>query len=460
MSYSGKIIKVNKNSLGEELGIKSGDLLLAVNGQKLIDIIDLSFALADEEIELLIEHTDGNQEIIAFDKDYDEELGVEFESAVFNGIRRCGNKCCFCFVDQVAPNMRSSLSVKDDDYRMSFLYGNFVTMTNMGIKDFERIQKLHLSPLYLSIHTTNPKLRISMMKSKRAGEILNQLDKLDAMDIKYHTQVVLCPGINDGSELDRTITDIDKHSDNALSIAIVPVGLTKYRDGCYPLQTFTKDTALTVIKQVEKWQNYFREKKGCTFVYLSDEFYLTADYPLPQSINYDGFPQLDNGIGLSRNFIDEWEKATQNYSPVKKYYKDQLHLTIVCGKSAEKVLSPLLNSFKIDNLYINTLAIINNFFGPAVTVTGLLTGQDILTALQKQENSCDGVILPSSALRTGENIFLDDYSLEELQKKYPHEIKVAADAKTLYELLTKWHNTKSIVKKDIYTWQSNAAYTK
>ncbi len=460
MPHNGKIIKVNKGSLAEELGLQAGDMLVAVNDQELTDIIDLSFAFASEEIELLIEHADGQQELIEFEKDYDEELGAEFESAVFNGIRHCGNKCCFCFVDQIAPGMRSSLSVKDDDYRMSFLYGNFITMTNMGTKDFERIRRLHLSPLYLSIHTIDPKLRAEMMNCKRAGEILNQLDILDSMDIKYHTQIVLCPNINDGVELEKTIDGIGSRIPNALSIAIVPVGLTKYREHCFPLTMFKPNEALAVIKQTEKWQNYFRKKIKNSFVYLSDEFYLAADYPFPESRYYDGFPQLDNGIGLSRNFIDEWQSQLKTDDKKMHSYENELHLTVICGQSAGKVLQPLLDNINIKNLYIHLLPVENDFFGHSVTVTGLLTGQDILKALNSQNDLCDGVILPSSTLRTGEDVFLDDYSLQYIKDNYKKEIKTAAGAEMLYKLLTSWYCINDERETDLYTWQSNAAYTK
>lgn len=459
MSHKGKITKINEGSLAEEIGLVPGDAVMAINGQNLTDIIDLSFAFAEEEIELLIEHADGSQEIIEFDKDYDEELGVEFETAVFDGIRRCGNKCCFCFVDQIAPGMRESLSVKDDDYRMSFLYGNFVTMTNMSRNDFTRIEKLHLSPLYLSIHTTNPELRCRLMNSKRAAEVNTQLDIIDAMDIQYHTQIVLCPGLNDGAELTKTIDDLAKRA-GTLSIAIVPVGLTRFRDNCFPLKMFDKEKALAVIKQVEQYQERFRQEKATTFVYLSDEFYLTAQQPLPISEHYDGFPQLDNGIGLSRNFIEDWQQIVSENSNMKNGYSEKLHLTVICGKSAAPIFTDLFSKVKIDNLSITVLAVNNDFFGSEITVTGLLTGQDILKNLQNQTGNCDGVIIPAAALRDGEDIFLDDYSLEDLQKNYTKKIKVAADARSLYNLFTKWHEVEDRRKRALYTWQSNAGYTK
>ena len=308
MAKGGIISAIHQGSLAEELELVPGDKILAINGQDLTDIIDLNFALADEEIEMFIEHADGEQELIGFEKDIDEELGAEFESAVFGKIRQCANNCYFCFVDQVAPNMRDSLYIKDDDYRLSFLYGNFVTMTNMGPNDLKRIERLHLSPLYISVHTTNPKLRSQMLRTKRAELVMEQLKNLNKANVEYHTQVVLCPGLNDGEELDRTIQDIISMRPFAQTLGIVPVGLTKFRENCYPLTTFDEKGAKKVIEQVSVWQEKMRKETGKAFVYLSDEFYLMANMPLPVAKEYDGFPQLDNGIGLTRNFIEQWER--------------------------------------------------------------------------------------------------------------------------------------------------------
>mgnify|MGYP000688642751 CR=1 FL=1 len=260
--YAGIILRVNPDSLAEELELVPGDKILAINGQELRDIIDLSFALADEEIDMLVEHADGQQEMISFDKEFDEELGVEFESAVFDGIRNCANHCYFCFVDMIAPNMRGSLSVKDDDYRLSFLYGNFVTMTNMGPNDFKRIEKFHLSPLYVSVQCMNPDLRAQMLRCKGAAKIAAQLDQLEQAGAEYHTQVVLCSGLNDGAELERTIREIVDRRPQALSLAIVPVGITKFRDDPFPLVQFDAAGAGRVIDEVEKWQRKLQQENG------------------------------------------------------------------------------------------------------------------------------------------------------------------------------------------------------
>ena len=457
MAKGGIISAIHQGSLAEELELVPGDKIISINEQELTDIIDLSFALADEEIEMLIEHENGEQEIIAFEKDIDEELGAEFESAVFGKIRQCANNCYFCFVDQVAPNMRDSLYIKDDDYRLSFLYGNFVTMTNMGPRDLERIHRLHLSPLYISVHTTNPKLRGEMLRTKRGELIMEQLAKLNEADVEYHTQVVLCPGLNDSAELDRTIQDIISMQPYAKTLGIVPVGLTKFRENCYPLKTFDAQGATKVIEQVRYWQEKMRKQTGKNFIYLSDEFYLLAGEPLPKAEEYDGFPQLDNGIGLTRNFIEQWKETKIN----PNNYQKPLKLDIICGKSAGKVIKNLVDELNIDNLNANVLALENEFFGHEVTVTGLLTGQDIIKNLKQNKANRDGIIIPSCALREGEDIFLDDYTLEDIKKAFPdEEVKVASDAIMLKNLLADWHNIKCERSKAIYTWQSNASYTK
>lgn len=456
--YSGKIIRINPNSLAEELGLREGDMLLEINEQRLRDIIDFSFAFAGEEINMLIEHSDGAQEMISFEKEYDEELGVEFESAVFDGIRRCANKCCFCFVDQIAPNMRANLSVKDDDYRMSFLYGNFVTMTNMSDADFNRIRQYHLSPLFVSVHTMDSGLRQRMLGCKRAGDIAVQLDHLEKAGVEYHTQIVLCPGLNDGDELDKTIDAIVARKPYAQSLAIVPVGLTKYRDDCYPLTMFDAQGAGKVIDQVEIWQEKQRKLEGRTFVYLSDEFYFLAGRDIPPAEHYDGFPQLDNGIGLARNFIEEWKESALKLAAD---YEEPVYLDVISGTSIAPLLENLIAGLELRNLNVRVLPVVNHFFGKTVNVSGLLTGQDILDVLKNAKGRRTGVILPESALRAGENIFLDDYSLENLRREIAIPIRTALSGAELWDVLAHWENFAQTKEDEtVYMWQSNAAYTK
>lgn len=465
----GRILKIYPGSLAEELELVPGDKLLEINGTRLRDIIDVSFAFADEEIEMLVEHEDGQQEVYEFDKDYDEELGVEFESAVFDGIRHCANNCLFCFVDQVAPDMRKSLNIKDDDYRMSFLYGNFITMTNMVDADFQRIKQYHLSPLFVSVQCTNPDLRQKLLRCRTAGNLSAQLDKLEAADVEYHTQIVLCRDLNDGEELERSLRDIVARQPHALSVAIVPVGLTRFRQDCYPLKSFDKESAARVVEQVEAYQRQQREKDSRTFVYLADEFYLLAGRELPPAEYYDGFPQLDNGIGLARNFMEEFAAAVAEADDSKAAlaaHKQQdnrakLRLAVVSGTSISPLMAELAESISGAGEQVTMVPVPNHHFGTTVNVSGLLTAKDMLAALQDVAGKVDGILIPESALRTGDNVFLDDVSLSDFCARLPCRVETVGSGREYFHALTDWENYSGVGDTAAsYMWQSNAAYTK
>lgn len=468
----GRILKVYPGSLAEELELVPGDKLLEINGTRLRDIIDVSFAFADEEIEMLVEHEDGQQEVYEFDKDYDEELGVEFESAVFDGIRHCANNCLFCFVDQVAPDMRESLNIKDDDYRMSFLYGNFITMTNMVDADFQRIKQYHLSPLFVSVQCTNPDLRQRLLRCRTAGNLAAQLDKLEAADVEYHTQIVLCRDLNDGAELERSLRDIMARQPHALSVAIVPVGLTRFRQDRYPLKSFDKESAAKVVEQVEAYQRQQREKDGRTFIYLADEFYLLAGRELPPAEYYDGFPQLDNGIGLARNFMEEFAAAVAEADDSKAAlaaHKQQdnrdnqakLRLAVVSGTSISPLLAELAESVSGAGVQVTMVPVPNHHFGTTVNVSGLLTAKDMLAALADVAGSVDGVLVPESALRTGDNVFLDDVSLSDFRAQLPCRAETVGSGSDFFYALRDWESYSGVGNTAAsYMWQSNAAYTK
>ena len=468
----GRILKVYPGSLAEELELVPGDKLREINGIKLRDIIDVSFAFADEEIEMLVEHEDGQQEVYEFDKDYDEELGVEFESAVFDGIRHCANNCLFCFVYQVAPDMRERLNIKDDDYRMSFLYGNFITMTNMVDADFQRIKQYHLSPLFVSVQCTNPDLRQKLLRCRTAGNLSAQLDKLEAADVEYHTQIVLCRDLNDGEELERSLRDIVARQPHALSVAIVPVGLTRFRQDCYPLKSFDKESAARVVEQVEAYQRQQREKDGRTFIYLADEFYLLAGRELPPAEYYDGFPQLDNGIGLARNFMEEFAAAVAEADDSKAAlaaHKQQdnrdnrakLRLAVVSGTSISPLMAELAESISGAGEQVTMVPVPNRHFGTTVNVSGLLTAKDMLAALQDVAGKVDGILIPESALRTGDNVFLDDVSLSDFCARLPCRVETVGSGREYFHALTDWENYSGVGDTAAsYMWQSNAAYTK
>lgn len=434
MIQGGLISAVAADSLGAELGLVPGDRLLTVNEQSVRDIIDLSFALADEYLELVIQKADGSQELYEIEKEYNEQLGIEFESAVFDKVRQCANRCVFCFVDQMPQGLRETLYIKDDDYRLSFLYGNFITLTNLTAADKKRIRQLHLSPLYISVHTTDGKLRSAMLNNKNAARIMDELRLLVNEGIEFHTQVVLCPGINDGKALEQTIADLYSLAPTTLSLAIVPVGLTRYRDGCYPLRTFSATEAGAVIDMVKEWQKKCRAETNSNFVYLADEFYLSAGRPIPNYEDYDEFPQLENGVGIVRHFIDEWENKL---SPVPGYHKP-MTLDVVCGVSAAKILEPLLSKLGIPNLTIRLAVVENKFFGSHVTVTGLLTGGDILNHLKLLGDERQGIIIPGIALRKGEAVFLDGLQPADIENACSVPVRTAYFAKDLLHLLKEW----------------------
>lgn len=422
----GLISSVKHGSLAEAAGIKAGESLLAVNGSSVRDIIDLSFLLADEQVVLIVAAADGTERSITIDKRIDEDLGLEFESAVFDKVTTCYNKCVFCFVDQMIPGMRKGLYVRDDDYRLSFLYGNFITLTNMKDEDFDRIIKTHMSPLYVSVHATDPKVRCEMMKNRFAGELMDKLKRLFDAGITIHTQIVCCPGYNDGEVLKRTYADLRALAPMVETMAVVPVGLTKNRAHLTPLRLFTPQEAADIVTMVTEWQRECRASLGKSFVYLGDEFYILAGMPLPQAEWYDGFPQLENGIGLSRNFMEEWQKAGK-ITPVK----GEVNSVIPVGTSAYKVLQPLIEAFNAEiGMQHKLIAVENEFFGNTVNVTGLLCGKDILNAVK----GAASIILPEVVLNS-DDLFLDDMSYAEFCSQAGAPVHRAASAGDLYKLL-------------------------
>ena len=422
----GLISSVKHGSLAEAAGIKAGEGLTAVNGCAVQDIIDLSFLLADEVVELTLAAADGTERKVTITKKIDEDLGLEFESAVFDKVQTCYNKCVFCFVDQMIPGMRKGLYVRDDDYRLSFLYGNFITLTNMKDEDFERIIKTHLSPLYVSVHATDPEVRCKMMNNRFAGELMETLQRLFDAGITVHTQIVCCPGYNDGDVLKRTYADLRALAPMVETMAVVPVGLTKNRAHLTPLRLFTQQEAAEIVTMVTEWQKECRQSLGKSFVYLGDEFYILAGLPLPQAEWYDGFPQLENGIGLSRNFLEEWQEA-QKIKPVK----GSVNSVIPVGTSAFKVLQPIIAEFNAQTgMQHRLIAVENEFFGSSVNVTGLLCGHDILQAVRGAES----VILPEVVLNS-DDLFLDDMSYAEFCKACGVLVHRAATAGDLYKLL-------------------------
>lgn len=416
-------------SIAAEIGIHPGDEILAINDQKLQDLIDYQYAAAEEFLNIRIRRPDGQIWTAEIEKDYDDDLGIGFSRAVFDGIRRCHNACVFCFVDQMPQGMRSTLYVKDDDYRLSFLYGNFITLTNLTEEDYARILRLHMSPLYISVHTTDGRLRKKMLRQPKAAEIMTGLKRLIDGGTDIHTQIVLCPGLNDGAHLEETIRDLSALGPAVLSIAIVPVGLTKHRANLCPLRSFTPKEAAAVIAQVAPWQHKFREEYGEALVYLADEFYLAAGAAIPDYDHYTDFPQLENGVGLVRLFMEKWEAARQR---LPASLAQPRKVSVVAGPSATRVLAPLLAELTVENLTTRLITVENRFFGEEVTATGLLTGQDIIDKL-KNADLGDAVIIPGTSLRQGDEVFLDDLTVADVAAKVPVPLQVAYDPEELLE---------------------------
>ncbi|MCL6631305.1 MAG: radical SAM protein [Alicyclobacillus herbarius] len=418
-----RIARVRPNSLAEELELAPGDEILTINGQPIKDIIDLSYALATEEMELEVKRANGETWIIEVEKDYDEGLGVDWEHPTVDRVRLCHNKCVFCFVDQIPKNMRETLNVRDDDYRLSFLHGNFVTLTNVKDEELQRIVDMKMSPLNISVHTTNPELRVRMLANKRSGEILRQIAFLAEHGIEMNTQVVLCPEWNDGPELDRTIRDLYPFFPAVRTLSVVPVGLTKHRRGLHKLRPCTPEEARQVIAQVRAWQDELRPKLRASFVHAADEFYVLADMDVPPSEYYDEFGQTENGVGVIRTFLDELEEAWP-YVP-KRVNGDSRKVAVVTAVSAAKTIrNSLARLDGIAGLTTEVFPVVNDFYGHHVTVTGLLTGQDIAQQLSGRIEAFDTVLLPDIMLKDEEDVFLDDWTVERLSMELGKPVTV------------------------------------
>lgn len=411
--------RVMPGSIGEELEIAAGDRLIAIDGMEVEDIFDYQFMIQDTYIELLLEKPDGEQWLLEVDKDYDEDLGLEFESGLMDEYRHCHNKCVFCFIDQMPPGMRDTLYFKDDDSRLSFLQGNYVTLTNMSDHDIDRICRYRLSPINISFQAMNPKLRCRMLNNRFAGEALKKVDRLMEADIRMNGQIVLCKGLNDGKELEYSIRELMKYIPNLESVSVVPVGLTKYREGLYPLEPFDGEEAAAVIDMIEGFQRECFAEFGIHFVHASDEWYILAGRELPEAERYDGYLQLENGVGMLRLMMDEFEEEMARRKKEDGFpdFRPGRELSIATGKLAFPYIQRMARGLEesCPGLEIRVYPITNHFFGELITVSGLLTGQDLLAQLRgKALGQC--LLLPENVLRSGEDVFLDDCRLPELEK--------------------------------------------
>lgn len=415
MKEKGHLIgRVLPQSIAEELGIEPGDRLLAINGQEIMDVFDYQYYIKDEYIEVLVAKPSGEEWLLEIDKDYEEDLGVEFENGLMDAYRSCHNKCIFCFIDQMPKGMRDTLYFKDDDSRLSFLQGNYVTLTNMSEHDIERIIRYHLSPINVSFQTTNPELRCRMLNNRFAGEALKKVDRLYEGGIIMNGQIVLCKGVNDGAELDRSIRDLTRYIPQLESVSVVPVGLSRYREGLYPLEPFDREDAGAVLSLIHSWQDRIYREHGIHFVHASDEWYALAGLPMPEEERYDGYLQLENGVGMLRLQEEEFTQALA-LAKESAALGAEREVSVATGVLAYpyicKMADRLMEAFPL--LTIHVYEIKNYFFGEMITVSGLLTGGDIRKQLQGKLLG-EALFLPENVLRTEERIFLDDMTQQEL----------------------------------------------
>ncbi len=407
-----KLIKaVSENSAAWEAGIRAGDRLLLVNGEKIEDIFDYQYETADTETELTVRHKNGRVSSYLLEKAEDEDPGLIFEDGIMDDYRRCRNKCIFCFIDQMPEGMRDTLYFKDDDSRLSFLQGNYVTLTNMSDHDIERVIRYNLEPINISFQSTNPSLRNKMMGNRFAGEALKKADRLFEAGVRMNGQIVLCKGVNDGAELDRSISDLVKYIPCLESVSVVPVGISRYREGLYPLEPFDKRDAELVIDQIEDWQDRIFKEHGTHFVHASDEWYLNAGRPLPEEDRYDGYLQLENGVGMVRLLCDEVEEELKGVNVDKR--SDSF--SIATGELISPVIRELTERVRsyYPSVDVRVYPIRNDFFGDQITVSGLLTGRDIAAQL-KGKDLGSRLYLPENLLRQGTEVLLDDMTVSGL----------------------------------------------
>ena len=421
------IKEVYPGSIAQEMEIEPGDILLSINHEVIEDVFDYRYLIKDEYIEVVIRKPDGEEWLLEIDKEYDDDLGVEFENGLMSDYRSCSNKCIFCFIDQMPPGMRETLYFKDDDSRLSFLQGNYITLTNMKERDIERIIRMQLAPINISVQTTNPQLRCKMLNNRFAGDKLKYLQMLYDGHVEMNGHVVCCKNVNDGAELERTIRDLSRYLPFLRSVSVVPAGITKFREGLFPIELYTKEEAGAVIDMVESRQQEFYEQYGLHFIHASDEWYITAGRDFPEEERYDGYIQLENGVGMMRMFINEFNEALEDVISKKEYEElagtVSRTLTIATGKLTYPTIcgfaGKLMDAFPY--LTVHVYAIRNDFFGETITVSGLITGQDLIGQLKERQAAGEdlGEVLqiPSNMLRVGEQVFLDDLTVRDVERE-------------------------------------------
>lgn len=410
MKKKGHLITcVHPGSMAEELEIEVGDKLLEINGHVMEDIFDYQYYMEETEVEILIQKPDGEEWLLEIEKDEDEDLGVSFENGLMDEYRSCRNKCMFCFIDQMPPGMRDTLYFKDDDSRLSFLQGNYITLTNMSDNDIERIIRYHLAPINISVHTVDPELRCKMLHNRFAGDALKKIDRLYEAGIEMNGQIVLCKGLNDREQLEKSIEKLGSYLPHMRSVSVVPVGLTKFRDSLYPLESLTKEDMEDTIDRIERWQKVFMEQYGYHFIQASDEFYLMTGRELPEESRYDGYIQLENGVGMLRLLLEEVKECLNGVHETL-----EREITIATGVLVADFIKSLADMVMeaYQGLTVHVVPVINHYFGEKITVSGLITGQDLIEQM-KTAHKGSTLLIPINMMKSGEEIFLDDITLQE-----------------------------------------------
>ena len=422
-----KITCVDKNSRADKAGIKENDTLISINGREINDVLDYRFHLANRNLDIIIERN-GEKLHFGINKQEYDDIGLDFETPLMDKKHSCENKCIFCFIDQLPKGLRKSLYFKDDDSRLSFLHGNYITLTNLEDKDIDRIIEMHISPVNVSVHTTNPELRVQMMKNKRSGEVLRYLKRFADAGIHICGQIVLCKGINDGAELERSMNDLLEYFPALQSVSIVPAGKTKFREKLFALESFTKEDCKSVIQQVEAFADKCLEKCGSRLFFCADEFYIKAELPLHDDDYYEGYAQIENGVGMLTSLLTEFGLETPYIEEYLQEFNKPRKVSVVTGMAAKDQIIDMcarLSSI-VDGLEIEVHPIINNFFGHEITVSGLLTGADIYDQLKDIE-LFDELILPPNVLRSEGDLFLCGMSIDELSEKLNVKIRLSGN---------------------------------
>lgn len=425
MLNKGHVVKcVAEGSIASELEIEQGDILLRINGHDIKDVFDYHYLVNDEFLDILVRKSNGEEWELEIEKDYSEDLGIEFEQGLMDQYRSCRNKCIFCFIDQNPKGMRETIYFKDDDSRLSFLQGNYITLTNMSEEDVNRIILYKLAPINISVHTTNKELRCKMLNNRFAGEALDKIKKLYENGIEMNSQIVLCKGYNDREELDKSIRDLSAYLPYMRSLSVVPIGLSKYRDNLAHVDKFTKEDAIHVLDQIHTWQEKILKEHGTRFVFASDEWYITAGLPIPTQDYYEGFGQIENGVGMVRSLLDEVQECLEEVHGDERARK----VSMATGKLAAPFITQLTKdvSNKYPNVEAQVFAIENDFFGKDITVAGLITGQDIIKQLKGKELG-EYLILPSVLLRDGEDVLLDDLTISDIERELGIEVRICRE---------------------------------